>query len=317
MTIFGLSLNSIGLLLIGVGFVAVALMLINESRRNQLAARRIEALISDRRQLRTPAVMGRLSNTGNLAVSLDQLSTAISQTRLYKHLLDEEDISLLSKAGFGTEEWAQRFVTLRLAAAVLGLLIGVVIFSGQLGNSSYTVKLIATAGVGFLMPKWILKSVAASREFAFERETVALVDIMRLLQGVGLSVDQSLEVIASQLRDLVPVTGKLLDKARPQVQSGVEWNEILRRISVTYANADFKALVNVLQQIDKFGGAVQEPLRQFADRLVEKERANVRERIGKLTIKLTSVMVATMLPGLLILTGGPGAISILRTFERM
>jgi tight adherence protein C len=62
---------------------------------------------------------------------------------------------------------------------------------------------------------------------------------------------------------------------------------------------------------------VQEPLKQFSDRLVEKERANAKETMGKLTVKLTGVMVITMLPALLIMTGGPGIISIIRAFERV
>ena len=298
----------------GAGLIAMAVVIYLDSRQRERTAHRIEDLIAERRQIKhSPSRIGSLKTPASLAESIDQLGSAISQTKLYAQLLDKEDIEFLGKAGFGTDEYAQRFILVRLVSALLGLGLSFLLASGP----NLFIYVIISTGAGFLAPKWILKSMATSREAAFERETIALVDIVRLLQGVGLSVDQSLEVIASQLQELIPVTGKLLYKAKPQVQSGVAWIDILKRISNTYANADFKALVNVLQQIDKFGGSVQEPLRQFADRLVEKERANVRERIGKLTIKLTSIMVATMLPGLLILTGGPGAISIIRTFERM
>ncbi|MDX1668974.1 MAG: type II secretion system F family protein, partial [Limnobacter sp.] len=39
-----------------------------------------------------------------------------------------------------------------------------------------------------------------------------------------------------------------------------------------------------------------------------------KETIGKLTVKITGIMVITMMPALLIVAGGPGVISITRAF---
>jgi tight adherence protein C len=63
-------------------------------------------------------------------------------------------------------------------------------------------------------------------------------------------------------------------------------------------------------QVDRHGGAVQEPLRQFGERLRETRRARLRERIGRLTVKMTGVMILTLLPALLIVTAGPGIVAI-------
>ncbi|MDT4880080.1 hypothetical protein FQZ97_1158060 [compost metagenome] len=63
-------------------------------------------------------------------------------------------------------------------------------------------------------------------------------------------------------------------------------------------------------QVDRHGGAVQEPLRAFSDRLREHRRSEMKERIGKITVKMTGVMVITLLPALLIVTAGPGFIAI-------
>lgn len=68
-------------------------------------------------------------------------------------------------------------------------------------------------------------------------------------------------------------------------------------------------------QVDKHGGAVQEPLKQFGDRLRETRRSMLRERIGKLTVKMTGVMIVTLLPALMIVTAGPGMISVLHALE--
>jgi tight adherence protein C len=72
-------------------------------------------------------------------------------------------------------------------------------------------------------------------------------------------------------------------------------------------------VVRLVIQVDKHGGAVQEPLRQFGDRLRESRRAMLRERIGKLTVKMTGVMVVTLLPALLIVTAGPGFLAVMHS----
>jgi tight adherence protein C len=69
----------------------------------------------------------------------------------------------------------------------------------------------------------------------------------------------------------------------------------------------------LLVQVDRHGGAVQEPLQKFSDRLREHRRMELKERIGKITVKMTGVMVTTLLPALVIVTAGPGFLAIVRS----
>ena len=71
-----------------------------------------------------------------------------------------------------------------------------------------------------------------------------------------------------------------------------------------------RAVARLMIQVDRPGGAVQAPLRQFGERLRETRRARLRERIGRLTVKMTGVMILTLLPALLIVTAGPGIVAI-------
>lgn len=307
----------LGSLLIGLGFVAVAVSLLNQGSKRDKALQRIEQYLTDRRRVQmVPGVKPEIAS-GSLTGRLDTISAKFSQSKAFKHFVDPEDRKLLGKAGFGTEEDLGRFVLIRIILGATGLLTGYLINLKSGYSSSAVIQVVAIAGLGFMAPKWILKMIAEGRETAFERELVAIVDVMRLLQGVGLSVDQSIEIMATQLRDLVPITARMLRRAQPQVKSGVPWNVILKKMCETYTSEEFRSFVTVLGQIEKFGGAVQEPLRQFSERLVEKERANAKEFMGKLTVKLTGIMVVTMLPALLIMTGGPGIISIMRAFARV
>lgn len=41
----------------------------------------------------------------------------------------------------------------------------------------------------------------------------------------------------------------------------------------------------------------------------------LRERIGRLTVKMTGVVIVTLLPALLIVTAGPGMIAVLHALS--
>lgn len=138
-----------------------------------------------------------------------------------------------------------------------------------------------------------------------------LVDMLRLLQGVGLSLDQSIQVITHDFRTMLPVLSWELGVAQRQFAAGRTREQSLQRLTNSFDNEDLRAVVRLLIQVDKHGGAVQEPLKQFGDRLREGRRALLRERIGRLTVKMTGVMIVTLLPALLIVTAGPGIMTVL------
>lgn len=307
-------LMMLAIFLVAAGVFALGLSLLIQGGRRDKALQRIDQLVYTRRQTQNLSAVREELSTTKLTGRLDALGASFGKTKAFNWFIEEEDRRLLGKAGFGTDEDLQRFVLIRLGLAGLGAALFLLSQGLPSLRGTGLLQFVAMMAVGFMGPKWLLRSVATFREQAFERELVGVVDILRLLQGVGLSVDQSIEVMATQLRDMVPITGKMLYKSRTQVQSGVPWNTILKRIGEVYTTAEFRSFVTVVGQIEKFGGAVQEPLRQFSERLIEKQRANAKESIGELTVKITGIMVATMLPALLIVAGGPGVIAMSNTF---
>jgi tight adherence protein C len=231
-------------------------------------------------------------------------------TSIGRHIVAEEDRRLLEQCGFVDARSRGLFLIARIAGAiVLPLLVGV-IASGRLNGSRYVMLVIVAMVCGVMIPKFLLGRRARARRSGVVEELPMLVDLLRLLQGVGLSLDQSLQVMVNDFRGILPVLSSELEIAQRQFAAGRTREQSLQRLASSYQNEDLRAVVRLLIQVDRHGGAVQEPLKQFGERLRETRRAMLRERIGRMAVKMTGVMILTLLPALMIVTAGPGVLSV-------
>jgi tight adherence protein C len=238
-------------------------------------------------------------------------------SRLGRMLVADEDRRLIDQCGFPAVRAQVLFLVLRVALALaLPLVAALGWTSTPLGRGDVVV-LAAAFALGFMAPKWLLSGFAVGRRERVAHELPLFVDLLRLLQGVGLSLDQSLLIMAAEFSHVLQVLGHELTLANRQYGQGRTREHSLQRLAGVYANDNLAALMGLLVQIDRHGGAVQEPLRQFSERLREHRRAELKERIGKITVKMTGVMVTTLLPALIIVTAGPGFLAIVRSLGAM
>jgi tight adherence protein C len=236
---------------------------------------------------------------------------------LGRALVAAEDRQLLEQCGLALPRHRAAYFALRLAAPALLLLVVAGAWPEPATAGKRFALLLGAVAVGILLPKWWLQWRAAGRRAQAHEETPLLVDLLRLLQGTGMSLDQTLQVVAAHFREVLPLLGAELDAANRQFAAGRARHQTLQRLGRRYASEDLASLVALLGQIDRHGGAVQEPLQQFSQRLREKRRAGLRERVGKLNVKMTAVMVLTLLPALLIVVAGPGFLAVVRALVRM
>lgn len=241
---------------------------------------------------------------------LDHLLRDLLRSSFGKALLAEEDLTLLEQAGWDDERHRAYYVGARVGGAALLTLLAL-----SFEHSAAVRELMAGFlgfAAGLLLPKWVLRARAKSRHVQLHKEIPLLVDLLRLLQGTGMSLDMSLRVTANDFQDILPVLARELDIANRQYAAGRSRADSLRRLIRLYGKDDLEELVTLLVQIDKHGGAVQEPMRQYAARLREKRRALLREVVGKLNVKMTLVMILALLPALMIVIAGPAVQAIFR-----
>ncbi len=246
---------------------------------------------------------------------LEQFGRGLSGGRLEAALLAGEDRLLLDLAGWNTRRGTAIYLGLRLLLAVLVL--GIALTLSDATGLSRIMVVIGSLAAGLLLPKFALSAWVKRRRRAVNNELPLLIDLLRLLQGVGYSMDQSLQTLGDKLRDALPVLGGEIQEANVSYTHGRTRAQSLRRLSDVYGDDDLSSLVQLILQVHAHGGAVQEPLRQFSVRLREQRRNALKEKVGKLSVKMTVVMMLTLLPALMLVLAGPALVALATTLSKM
>ena len=246
---------------------------------------------------------------------LETFGAHFNGSRIEGALLASEDRMLLDLGGWNTRSGTAIYLALRLllALSVLLLVLALAPVDGMAG----VLTCFGALAAGLLLPKVVLGIWAGRRRRRVNDELPMLIDLLRLLQGVGFSMDQSLQTLGDKLRPALPVLGQEIHDANINYSLGRSRPQSLRRLSEAYDDEDLRSLVQLIVQVHAHGGAVQEPLKQFSVRLREQRRHTLKEKVGKLSVKMTVVMMVTLLPALMLVLSGPALMALASTLTRM
>lgn len=246
---------------------------------------------------------------------MESIGASFHGSTIERRLLTAEDRLLLDQCGVNSVRGRTVFLATRI---VLALALPIVVAAWQSAHGSLAViEWLAAFGAGLLLPKFALSQWAERARRRAADELPLLLDLLRLLQSVGMSMDQSLHIIAEQFRNVIPVLGRELKMANDAYARGRDREHSLRRLAEIFQNEELRALVGLVIQVDRHGGAVQEPLKQFSTRLREQRRMRMKEAVGKLSVKMTVVMMLTLLPALMLVLAGPAIIALIGAVSKL
>jgi tight adherence protein C len=304
-------LLSLSIALLALALLVVGGALLQRSWRLSRTAKTVDHLIAIHDQ-HAPA----LSAGRNWRRQLLDLGARWVESPLGQQLVAAEDRQVLDQCGVNDTHGKAVFLFARIALAIVLPLLGLTIVGTDTGLRILITSFVGFA-LGYMLPKWIMRHIATDRRRMVADELPLLIDMLRLLQGVGLSVDQSLHVIEHDFRGTLKVLCKEIEIASRQYRAGRSREQSLRRMATIYDNDDLTTLTKFIVQVEHHGGAVQEPLKQFSERLRENRRMDLKERVGKLTVKMTMVMVVTLLPALMTITGGAAFLAVIRALTKI
>jgi tight adherence protein C len=295
--------GAIALLLSGSGMLLFASARASTSSREQ--AERFERIV---RGERLGAVRARRDLRGSL---IEFGARRVDQG-------DHEVATLLARAGFRGHEALALFSALRFLSplALTGLCAVVWVVAGLGIGVGLGLVCYGAFTIGYLVPKMVLRMRADARTKGLRDDISAFAHLLRVLYECGLSTEQSLHVFAKEQRGVLPDIALEIGEVTRRVSAGSDLGEATRSVAEEADEPELSDLFAMMRQIDRYGGAVQEPLMRFAQLLEDRERTRLQEAIGKLSAKLTVAMVLFLLPALLTFVGGPGFVAVIRALRQ-
>lgn len=174
----------------------------------------------------------------------------------------------------------------------------------------------AAAGLGFLLPDFMLGRMIAARQLEIRLGLPEALDLLVVCVEAGLSLDKAIQRTSEEMRLSQPAIADELGLISLEQRAGRPradaWNECAERTDVDTV----RSLASLIIQADKFGSSVGKALRSQADSLRTRRRQNAEEQAAKTTVKLVFPLVLLIFPSLFVVTLGPSMIIMFEAFDK-
>jgi tight adherence protein C len=224
---------------------------------------------------------------------------------------NDEDLSFrLSLAGFRKPEDADTFLTLKLLAPIVGVLLAT--FAGAQSFIFYALFL---AVAGFFVPDMLLFYAISQRKAKISRALPDVMDLLVICMEAGLGIDQAvlriageIDLIHPELAEELLIIGREQRAGKPRLDA---WRSMADRVDLDTV----RQFVAMLVQTERLGTPIARALGQFADSLRTKRLMLAEEQAAKTTVKLIFPLAIFIFPALFVVLLGPGVLSMMKTFE--
>jgi len=219
----------------------------------------------------------------------------------------------LVAAGFRSESALPILYGCKVLAGVALVLAG--LSMGSLLMKSPNLRMLVPLAAGFAgwsLPGVVLDRLMARRQERLRHALPDALDLMVVCVEGGIGLDQAFVTVSRDLR----VTHKdICDEftlVNLEMRAGKRRSDALHNLAERTGEPELKKLVAVLVQADRFGTSVAESLRTHADFMRVRRRQDAEERAAKVSVKLVFPIFFCILPAMMIVTGGPGVLQVLK-----
>jgi tight adherence protein C len=219
----------------------------------------------------------------------------------------------LIRAGFRSDNALPVFYGVRIMTTLLMLLVCVMLVSKMPPNPVMMVGLVVSgAAAGWILPRFFLEKKVAKRQEVLRLSLPDALDLLVVSIEAGLGLDQAIQHVARELELSHPQLSEEMSLVTLEMRAGKRRSEALRNFSERTGEPEFRKLVAILVQNDRFGTSMGESLRTHSDFMRTRRRQDAEERAGKVGVKLVFPIFFCILPSMLIVAAGPGILQIFK-----
>jgi tight adherence protein C len=171
--------------------------------------------------------------------------------------------------------------------------------------------------LGWRLPDLILSRLIKRRRLRLEAGMPDALDLLVICAESGLSLNQSIEEIARQLRESHKDVADEFTIAAAEMRVVSDFGQALDHMVERIGLPDLRSLVATLKQSLKFGTPLAESLRTIAAEMRAARQARYEQRTARLPVLMAIPMAMFILPCLLMIVGTPVVLRImdvLKTF---
>jgi tight adherence protein C len=183
-----------------------------------------------------------------------------------------------------------------------------------LGLSEGWMLALVGALLGYVLPDFIVKRMAARHAKRIENGLPDALDLLIICIEAGSSLDQSIVKASDELAVSHPALASELRMVTTEIRAGKPRLEAFRNFAERTQVEDVRSLVTMLVQTDRFGTSIAQALRVHADTSRTKRRQRAEERAAKIGVKLVFPLVLCIFPAVYIVCIGPAVIAVYRAF---
>jgi tight adherence protein C len=176
--------------------------------------------------------------------------------------------------------------------------------------SSVLIPLLFSFAAGFLLPKFILNRLVASRQLRITWGLADALDLMVITMEAGLGLNAAMLKVCEELKDVHPDISKEFELANLEIRVGRDRSEALRNLADRTGVEDLNSLVGMLIQADRFGTSIARAVRVYSDSLRTKRRQRAEQAAQKAAFKLLLPLGALLFPTMFIVILGPALLNI-------
>jgi len=220
---------------------------------------------------------------------------------------------MLNSAGYYRTSVA-RYLGYRVVAAAGAPFVLLVLT--LLGSNAGAVTLLgaaAFAGLGWMLPPFVVRQRSAQRIARIDYEVPELVDLLVTTVEAGVGFAAALQMCARRVHG--PLGEELRLTLREQSMGLTTDDALQNLLERAGGSVAMRAFVQALVQGEKLGVSIGKVLRDLAVDMRKRRRQVAEERAQKAPVKLLFPLVFLILPALLMVVIGPAAYAVLHSLH--
>jgi tight adherence protein C len=219
----------------------------------------------------------------------------------------------LIRAGFRSDNALSVFYGVRIMTTLMMLVLCIMIEGRMPPNLVMKVGLMVSGlAAGWILPRFFLEKKVAKRQEVLRLSLPDALDLLVVSVEAGLGLDQAIQHVARELHGTHPQLSEEMQLVTLEMRAGKRRSEALRNFAERTGEAEFRKLVAILIQNDRFGTSMGESLRTHSDFLRVRRRQEAEERAGKVGVKLVFPIFFFILPSMLVVAAGPGLLQVFK-----